>query len=154
MRGKEKIWTFKFSVQFVEFLPSLLYFYFFMIVFFSFVCVSLKILLCYFTFIVVNYEATLREQKAIEIETKFLMDIKQLRIGIKQELRLLRSQGYKWVHRDTHTYTHTHVLIIHIHIWHRHIIYVLSFCVLFRFLFFLYFFRTFRDRQCFIIVVV
>lgn len=77
-------------------------------------CVSLKILLCYFTFIV-NYEATLREQKAIKIESKFdgyktITDRNNTRTTFAQDLRA------KSEYIETHTHTHTHVLIIHIHI--------------------------------------
>lgn len=68
-------------------------------------CVSLKILLCYFTFIV-NYEATLREQKAIKIESKFdgyktITDQNNTRTTFAQDLRA-RSE-----YIETHTYTHT-----------------------------------------------
>lgn len=119
--------------------------------FFSFVCVSLKILLCYFTFIV-NYEATLREQKAIKIESKFdgyktITDRNNTRTTFAQDLRA-RSE-----YIETHTYTHTCINYTYTHMTSTCHIRFVFLCTFFWF-FFLYFFRTFRDRQCFVIVVV
>lgn len=67
-------------------------------------CFSQNITL-YFTFIV-NYEATLREQKAIKIESKFdgyktITDRNNTRTTFAQDLRA-RSE-----YIETHTYTHT-----------------------------------------------
>lgn len=64
-----------------------------------------------------------------------LMDIKQLRIGIIQELRLLRSQGYKWVHRDTHIYTHTCINYTYTHMTSTYHIRFVFLCTFFRFFF-------------------
>lgn len=116
-------------------------------------CVSLKSLLCYFSFIVVNYEATLREQKAIEIESKFdgyktITDRNNTRTTFAQISGLQVSTS-----RHTHIYTHTCINYTYTHMTSTYHIRFVFLCTFFGFIF-LYFFRTFRDRQCFVYVVV
>lgn len=69
-------------------------------------CVSLKILLCYFTFIV-NYEATLREQKAKKIESKF-DGYKTITDRNNTRTTFAQISGLQ-VSTSRHTHIHTHM---------------------------------------------